>query len=150
MAHAQCVILIASCCYLVKDDHRLWISNHYCKILRIKDWVKFNLFSDRHQVWRSHDPMSVQNFPFDEGHQTPSFQKRCNFLPFTSFCRLHLFLSFKKTQFLFIHIFIWKQLYLIYLCDFWRLGKKFVQNFVMNFFPRRVLSDTFLFLWKCN
>ena len=34
----------------------------------------------------------------------PFFKKRRNFLSFTSFCRLHLFLSFKKTQFLFIHI----------------------------------------------
>ena len=39
-----------------------------------------------------------------KGRHTPFFKKRGNFLSFTSFCHLHLFLSFKKTQFLFIHI----------------------------------------------
>ena len=31
----QSDILIASCCYLVKDSHRLFISDHYRKIVKI-------------------------------------------------------------------------------------------------------------------
>ena len=44
---------------------------------------------DRHQVWRSQDPTSVQTFDFCE-------KKRCHTLFFkkdATFCRLHLFLS---------------------------------------------------------
>ena len=53
------------------------------------------LFLDRHQVWRSHDPTSVQTFDFCEKAVIPPF--------FIS----HLFvvrIIFEKMQFLFIHI----------------------------------------------
>ena len=49
----------------------------------------FSKFLDRHQVWRSHDPTSVQTFDFCE--------KKAVIPPFlkidATFCCLHLFLS---------------------------------------------------------
>ena len=38
----------------------------------MKDYAiaAINMLLDRHQVWRSHDPTSVQNFPFCEKKKT--------------------------------------------------------------------------------
>ena len=103
------------------------------RILRLYNTYLSNTL-DRHQVWLSHDPTSVQNSDFCEKKVIiPPFLKKtqlfvihisfCNF-PFTSSVALvamlhgftkvnkgyhrlfiiHIFLSFKKTQFLFICI----------------------------------------------